>query len=155
MDEINGEIEKQIYENLLKSLNSKTSIEEIDAEIEYLTNTRFWNRWVEKFHRLTKEQRSDIIKKCIKKYASTEYINKELKLGYYPRENLFDLFCKYSEKYGTELGDEYYTNFVAMANMIDDEWVVQLLIAQGSAILVNHKDDFVKNISGYYEIRRR
>ena len=71
---------------MLKSLNSKTSIEEIDAEIEYLTNARFWGRWVEKFHRLTKEQRSDIIKKCIKKYASTEYINKELKLGSYPRE---------------------------------------------------------------------
>lgn len=133
---------KDITERLKEYLESKTE-EELESEFESITHIKFWNRWCEKFHSLGKEKRYEIIEKVIKKYGSDTYRKREYRLGYEPREELFQLFAYYAETYGVVLEDKgYYTNFVGDAMIFDDTWVIQILYGQGTVIHVNHKDKF-------------
>lgn len=58
-------------------------------------------------------------------------------MGYEPRCPLFTLFQKYAEVYGKDIIDEYSdTSFLADAMVIDNTWIIELYIGQGSFISV-------------------
>jgi len=131
---------EEMYCKLREKLYSMSK-EDLEEEYEHITHEKFYGRWIEKLHNLTKEQRFTFIEKVNKKYSSDEYKTREINRGYEPRENLYDLICLYSKEYGENCPDSYYTEFVAMARIIDNAWLVRLYIGQGSFVTVDKIDN--------------
>lgn len=97
------------------------------------------DKQIERLYKLSIIDRSKFIEKCIDKYSSDKYKDKEMfKCGYQPREDLFYLLFDYSEKYGECIDisnlDE---SFLAGRYIIDSKYEISLYIGQGSFIAIN------------------
>ena len=96
-------------------------------------------RWVQKFKDRYENDLGTILEKLIAKYDSDEYVNREHKLGYEPRQPLFDLVWDYAQEYCKEYrGKKHLTPFTVGAYNIGS-YVIQLLSGQGSYIRIDKK----------------
>lgn len=100
------------------------------------------NKYVEKFHEMTAEQRSEFIRKTIEKYNSDAYRDREMRMGYYePRTELWWLLYDYARKYGVDMPEDASNPFAHSYTLIDDDWLVFVMHGQGSVIDVRHFDE--------------
>lgn len=53
--------------------------------------TEFYERYIKKIMALSKKEREALVQKIIDKYDSDAYVRREYRLGYQPRECLFDI----------------------------------------------------------------
>lgn len=136
---------KTNFSEIIKRIQEETermTPEEREAEYEALTHAKFYARWVEKVHNLSIEERIDIIGKCKVKYESDEYAKKEYSKGYEPRMSLYDILIEYSRKYGKNIYEERIKSGDLLPfcygdlYLIDDAYIVELLMGQGSVIHV-------------------
>lgn len=138
-------------DGVLKRLREKLdsmSEEEKERWAESITHTKFNNRWVERIHGLSVEKRVELIGKCKTKYESKEYRERELRLGYEPRTDLFFILAEYAERYGKNIYKERTANgdILMFCNgtlwLVDNTYIVELLIGQGSAVNVFTIDEY-------------
>ena len=133
-------------ENTLKKLlkwmdspEGKKKLEEERKKMQFIEDLN--NKWIEKFHNLDTEKRSEIIEKIITKYESDEYRDKEMfkcKIHYEPRCTLYWYLDDYAKKYGEELPDEKDNPFPHHLRLIDGKFIVRKMYGQGTVIDVWH-----------------
>ena len=127
----------EALEKYLESDEFKQRLEEENKRELFLNSWK--DRWIEKIHSLTVEQRADVIRKCIKKYDSEEYKDKEYKKGRFPENTLFDMLDDYAEKYGEPL---YIENDVCVSKyLIDGKFIIECFDGQGSVINVKEIEE--------------
>ena len=127
-----------MFEKIKDFLNSeegKKSMEDFDQQ---LSNERKHNdRWVEKFKIHCENNLDDTIVKLVTKYDSDEYVNREYKKGYMPRETLLWLVYGYATKYCPPCEDEKYLNMFTDEAYYIGSYVIQVMNGQGSVIRID------------------
>lgn len=116
---------------------------EIDGEWlkRYLWKTSgVYDKYVKILENLEISERSQLFEKIKTKYDSLGYIQKELKLGYEPRTELYNVIFRYASLNGQPL-DTSEEIFPTESYLIDDSWIVSLVIGQGSVILLSKKEE--------------
>ena len=99
---------------------------------------------VDRFYQRHKENMPAIIEKIMAKYDSNEYVNKEYKLGYQPREDLYWVLMSIAGKYGTkvELNEENAKkypklNMFTSVSYIFEGYLIQQMDGQGSVVRID------------------
>lgn len=130
-------------EKLLKWMDSpegQKKMEEERKKMQFIKNLT--NKWIEKFHNLSTEKRSEIIGKIIAKYESDKYRDKEMfKMHYEPRCTLYWYLDDYAEKYGEELPEEKDNPFPHHLRLIDGKFIIRKMYGQGTVIDVWYVDE--------------
>ena len=131
---------ESIFEGLKKYLESDEYKKRFEEETQKQSFLGQWKeRWIEKLHNLTVGQRIELIRKCIKKYDSDEYKDKEYKKGRFPENTLFYILDDYAEKYGEPL---YIENDVCISKyLLDGKFIIECICGQGSAINVTEIEE--------------
>lgn len=95
-------------------------------------------RWVEWVHNMTVEKRSEFIEKCMTKYGSKEYNDKEyFKCGCFPRRDLFVLLYDYASEYCEDtIGTDEDFPIANRYFIIDGKYKVRILLF-GQEVNVN------------------
>lgn len=96
--------------------------------------------WIDKLHDLSVCERDVFINKVIKKYTSDEYIERWYKRSIEPECYLYSLIYEYGKKYGSRLPDEKDNPFPHTSYLIDDKYIVRIMIGQGTVFDVWEKD---------------
>ena len=144
-----------IVESLKKYLKSDEYKQRLEEKNKRELFLNIWkDKWIEKIHSLTVEQRADVIRKCIKKYDSDEYKDKEYKKGRFPENTLFYMLDNYADKYGEPL---YIENDICVSKyLIDGKFIIECVYGQGSVINVTEIEEneiVVRDIKNeYYSI---
>lgn len=101
------------------------------------------NKYTEKIHNLSSDERISLIRKIIAKYNSKEYQEREEKCGRYECSNsLYWTLLEYGEVYGNELLSS--NEFPFGAYEIDKKFIVNVIHGQGSVVLLQEvNDDYV------------
>lgn len=105
-------------------------------------------RYIQYIHDNYKDQLDEIIEKLCDKYNSDEYINREQKIGYQPRETLLWTMLTYATTYGTEFTNEEYAKYAGMFTgemFYLENWVFEVFYGQGTAISVYKKENLKEN----------
>lgn len=116
---------------------------EIEAKLDaYVKNLnceeKLKEKQIQRFHSLTSSQRDTFIKNVIEKYNSNEYKERWYRMGIIPPEDLYSLIFDYGEQYGIPLeSDNPFTNG---KYLIDNKWVTEMMIGQGTVVNVWEKD---------------
>jgi len=115
-----------ISKKYFDDLQNKRKIQ--DSQID-----RFWNKY--------RNDLDSIIEKIITKYSSIKYRESWYKRHIEPTEELYFFLHSVAEKYGREFSEEEYaakenTMFTADVYVLGN-WTIELIIGQGSAILIN------------------
>ena len=114
---------------------SDSDLKEYNKELD--NEDTFIQRWCDKFHNLTKDERCEIIKKLVKKYDSDAYYWREISLGYQPRKDLLYVVFAYGKRYGVPSYENLNGYFPEEAVIIDNHISVHVLYGQGCEIFVN------------------
>lgn len=154
MDNIKSWLER------LKTKFESMSDDEKECFFEDITHTKFNKRWVERIHGLSTERRIELIGKCKTKYDSKEYRDREYNLGYEPRTELFFMLVEYAEEYGKNIYEERVAKGDILTfcsgglYLVDDTYIVELLIGQGSAVnvfTIEEYEEHQKYLKNVYE----
>ena len=73
------------------------------------------------------------------KYYSYEYVKREYKLGYEPREPLLWLMFRYAQKYGKECNNKTYFNMFTGEAYYLGSYVIQVMHGQGSVLRIDKR----------------
>lgn len=95
------------------------------------------SRWVEKLKSKYENDIDYVIERLMDKYYSDEYIDREYKLGFQPREPLLWLLLAYAEKYCNLCNDERYLNQFTGTAYYLGSYVIQTMYGQGAIIKVD------------------
>ena len=133
--EVSGAFKK--LSEWLETPEGKTEAEK--ALIKMERDIQIKNAHVELFHKLSKEERDNFIKKTITKYNSDDYINRWYNRGIFPPQDLYSLFFDYGEKYG--IPQETDNPFGNSKFLFDDKWIVEIMFGQGTVISILEKDN--------------
>lgn len=120
-----------LLEQLKTFLESDEGKEHVKREQEkVLFRRQHINKYVDRFHAFTKDERSVLIEKIKTKYDSDEYYNRWINRGIEPPEVLFDYILEYGYKYGkrNHIEDAY---FGYDSYIIDNTWVITCWYGQG------------------------
>jgi hypothetical protein len=126
----------KVFEDLLKWVNSEEGIKALEVERQKLLFLdELSDKYIDKLHSMSLENRSELIDKIITKYESDEYKDREMfKLHYEPRNTLYWYLDDYAEKYGEELPNEENNPFPHSIRMIDNKYIVRKMYGQGTVI---------------------
>lgn len=83
--------------------------------------TKFYERYIKKIMALSKKEREALVQKIIDKYDSDAYVRREYRLGYQPRECLFDILYYWAANYGKETEDEGEDDYFPIERYIVDD----------------------------------
>lgn len=89
---------------------------------------------IERFREKCEHRLDEVIERIRKKYESDEYVRKEYKLGFEPREDLYWLILYYAKKYCTECKEEKYLNCFTGEAYYVGSYVIQVMHGQGCVI---------------------
>ena len=125
-------------EKLKDFLDSEEGQKSMDKYLEKLHRKQeHLKRWVEKFKARYENNLDEVIEKLMKKYESDEYVNREYRLGYQPREQLLWLVWEYARLNCKECDEEkYYNDFTGGAYYIGS-YVIQIMHGQGSVLVID------------------
>jgi len=127
-----------MFENLKAFLETDKGKESIKRFQEKLQREQdHEDRWVEKFKTRCENDLDLAIETLLKKYDSDEYVNKEYKLGYEPREKLLWLVWSYAKTYCKECEDDSYANMFTGSMYYIGSYVIQIMHGQGSALRID------------------
>jgi hypothetical protein len=119
----------------LETEEGKKSIKEWGDKINQEHEHR--NRWVEKFKTRCENDLDICLEKLITKYSSDEYVNREYKMGFEPREPLLWLAFEYALKHCEPCEDEQYHNMFTGSAYYIGSYVIQVMHGQGSVIRID------------------
>lgn len=122
------------FEEFLNSEEGKESIERFAEKLE--REHAHKERWVEKFKSRCEDNLDLAIESLLSKYDSDDYVNREYRLGYEPRETLLWLVWEYAEKYCKECEDESYANPFTGGMYYIGSYVIQIMHGQGSVLKI-------------------
>jgi len=94
-------------------------------------------RWVEKFKKWAEPNIDAALEILITKYDSSEYIDREYKIGYEPREEFLWLAFEYARLYCKPCEDEKYFNMFTGEAYYIGSYVIQVMHGQGSVIRID------------------
>lgn len=114
----------------------KNGFVEFIKKIEHVN--RIEDKYVDKLHSMSSQERKTLIERVIQKYDSDEYVNKEYRLGREPQRSLFDILYKYAVVYGVEIDTENESVFCYGHYIIDNEFVLRIYLGQGCFISVEY-----------------
>ena len=139
-----------VVDDFLKFLESpegRASIEEMIRRDKIIEEVE--NRWIEKYHNLSEDDRKRIIQKVIDKYKSKSYIDKEYFFhNCEPRTPLYWIYLSYAEKYGIDVYDEYVKKnpdcfcFTTMLYKSPEGYFVERIDGQDSVCQIKSEDEF-------------
>ena len=109
---------------------------EFIKKIEHVN--RIEDKYVDKLHTMSSQERKSLIERIIQKYDSDEYVNKEYRLGREPKRSLFNILYKYAVVHGVEIDTENESVFCCGHYIIDSEFVLRIYHGQGCFIRVEH-----------------
>lgn len=127
--------------------------EKIDTWFESEEGKQAMDRWVLKIEKEELQEKRNFnrvckiientglevfIEKCTSKYESDEYVLKEYRCGYQPREDLLYYLYQYFEEFGLKTNE--YTNMFMDCTYSIDDYYVGMMVGQGTAIKVYKKD---------------
>lgn len=95
------------------------------------------DRNVERFKARCENDLDGTLEKLMDKYYSDEYVRREHKIGYEPREKLLWLAYSYATKYCKPCEDEKYHNMFTADAYYIGTYVIQLMVGQGSALRID------------------
>lgn len=119
----------------LNSEEGKKSIEEWNDRL--VQEEEHQNRWIEKFKSRFENNLDTILERLINKYYSSDYVKREYKMGFMPREPLMFLVYEYAKKYCEPCEDQKYFNMFTDEAYYIGSYVIQLMIGQGSSIRID------------------
>lgn len=106
------------------------------AEEERIKQARL-DAQIERFHTKYHDKLDAVIERLMAKYYSDEYVTKEYRLGYEPREPLLWLVFEYATRYCEPCEDEeYFNDFTGSAYYIGS-YVIQIMHGQGSVLRID------------------
>jgi hypothetical protein len=118
-------------------LKKKKSIKEFAEKLK--KEQEHQNRWIEKFKSRYENNLDLALEKLMEKYYSKEYVQREYKIGFQPREKLLWLVFEYAIKYCKPCKNKKYWNtFTGEAYYIGN-YVIQVMFGQGSALRIDKK----------------
>ena len=126
LDKLRDFLESEEGQESIKRFHEKLEREEKHSE-----------RWIEKFKNRAGADVDSLLEKLINKYDSDEYVNREYKIGYEPREPFLWVALGYAEKYGEECKDEKYFNMFTGEAYYIGSYVIQVMHGQGSVIRID------------------
>lgn len=139
-----------VVDDFLKFLESpegRASIEEMIRRDKIIEEVE--NRWIEKYHNLSEDDRKRIIQKVIDKYESRSYIDKEYFFhNCEPRTPLYWIYLSYTEKYGIDVYDDYVNKnpnrfcFTTMLYKSPEGYFVERIDGQGSVCNIKSENEF-------------
>ena len=121
-----------VFESLKKYFDDPENVREMQEDIKRDIDRR--NRYYDKLNSLSQEYFDNFVQKCIDKYESDEYRDKEYFV--HKREpmcSLYDVFLGAAEIYGEEL--KVNKDFQA-ERLLYRGWIVELYIGHGSIVRV-------------------
>jgi hypothetical protein len=127
-----------ILDNLtafLETEEGQRSIEEFRQKIKQDDDYR--DRQVERFKKYSEGRLGEVLEKIITKYDSDEYVCREYRLGYEPRETLLWVALGYARKYCTPCEDLKYVNAFTGELYYIGSYVIQVMHGQGSVIRID------------------
>lgn len=113
------------------------------------------NRYIERIHNMSKDERSIFINKCIDKYTSDEYIEKEYKRGWEPRCPLYDILIQYAVQYGIPAMYKQDNDYFPEEQYdIDGKFVITAIHGQGTIIYIDRvpEDEIIPHILEEYPL---
>lgn len=122
---------------LIEWMNSPEGQLQLEHERKKMEfNASLTDRWVEKIHNLSINERIAFIDKCITKYNSDAYRDREMfKLHCEPRCTLYWYLLEYAEKYCADtLFHEDDNPFYHKCYIIDDKYVIRQMVGQGTVV---------------------
>lgn len=127
-----------LVEKLREFLNSEEGEKSIEEWNEKLVQEEeHQDRWIEKFKKRFENNLDDVLEKLMNKYYSPEYVKREYRMGYIPREPLMFLVYEYAKKHCEPCNDEKYFNMFTDKAYYIGSYVIQLMTGQGSVIRLN------------------
>jgi hypothetical protein len=137
--------------DLRKSLDALRKFKDSDEGKEWLK--KYWEEQqqkeelyasqVERFYQKHKANMPTIIEKIMAKYESSEYIRREYKIGYQPREDLYWVLESIASKYGTEVklnkknAKKYpQLNMFTGSACVFEGYLFQVMHGQGSVVRI-------------------
>ena len=131
-----------VLRKFLQSEEGKESMKKYWKEEEQ--KKKLYASQVERFYQKHKDNIPAIIEKIMAKYDSNAYVNKEYKLGYQPREELYWVLLSIASKYGNtvELTEENCEKYPRL-NMFTSEaytfegYLLQQMNGQGSVVRID------------------
>lgn len=125
----------KILDEMLKWMNSPKGQKELEKErkrMQFIIDIT--DKWIEKFHNIGIDKRSEIIDRIIAKYESDKYYWREMKIGCEPRCPLYWFLFEYAGKYGEELPFEENNPFPHHLRLIDGKYKVRQMFGQGTVV---------------------
>lgn len=124
--------------SILKEALDKNNIKTYFEDIIFERDNK--EKYLRRIHELSIFDLERLVDSAVAKYTSTDYINKEHKLGYFPRTPLYWLFLDYIVKYGQDLHEIdvriEIDNNCPFPNVtyIYDKYLVKCMQGQGTTI---------------------
>lgn len=140
----------------LKKFNENLTQEDLDRfsqKIKAAEERR--NRYIEKIHNMSEKDRYEFIKKCIIKYTSEEYINKEIQKRYEPRCPLYDTIMDYAVVYGIPSSYKSDNDYFPEEQYdIDGKFVITAIHGQGTIIYIDEvpENEIIPHILEEYPV---
>lgn len=137
-------------EKWLKNEDFEKERQEYERNLIHTEN--LLDKYMEYAHNLTVEERSNFIQKCIDKYESDVYRDREYAMGREPLRTLYEYIFEYGKRYGVELLSDN-DGFSFGKFLIDDKFIVEEFIGQGNFISVWQRENdevVIKNIKDKY-----
>lgn len=126
-------MENKLLKQLKTYLESEEGKEFVKQEQnKILFKEQHLNKYLDKLHNMSSEERSVLFEKIKTKYYSDEYNNRWLDRGIEPPEDLFEYVLEYGIKYG-KLNKIENAHFGYDSYIIDNEWVITCWYGQGCA----------------------
>jgi len=139
-----ADIEKSLsaMTKFLESEEGKESMRKYWEEIEQ--KEKLYASQVERFYQKHKDNMPAIIEKIMAKYESSEYVRREYKLGYEPRQDLYWVLNSIVEKHGVEVklnkknAKKYPTlNMFTGSAYTFEGYLFQVMHGQGSVVRID------------------
>ena len=132
----------EILNNLKKWLESdagKKDLDEWAAKMEF--NNSLNQKYYDKLNAMSKKERKDLCVKIHNKYMSKKYLDKEYKISYEPRCELYYFLFEYALNYGEPYDNGKEEYFPTESYIIDDDIILEMIYGQGSFCTMYFKDN--------------
>lgn len=127
-----------MFDKLNKHLESPEGKESVKAFFAKMDTQKLrLKNHIESFHAIYHNRIDEVMERLMRKYDSYKYREKERRLGYEAREDLFWFMLAYAEKYGSECKDEQYWNTFTGSAYYIGSYVIQVMHGQGSVIRID------------------
>lgn len=135
----------ELLESVMRWFENPENVKKFEKDLEHKEFLK--KKYMDYISKLKVEERKSLLRKIMNKYESDEYIKREYRIGYQPRESLYDPAIDWMIEYGKEYEDEDYKDCVfPIKSYISDNITLTLIYGQGTKVIFDILDEREKNI---------